>query len=127
MMVKHGNQSAKRLVKRAFTHILIDPSSNKNSRTLYACVFGKGVYKSLDGGKTWQQKNKGIEGKEPFAWRIVRRDRDGTLFLIVSRRREDDGIWVGGDGAIYRSDNGAETWTKMPLPEETNGPTSLIS
>ena len=49
----------------AITHILIDPLSAKNNRTLYACAFGKGVYKSTDGGKTWQQKNKGIEGKEP--------------------------------------------------------------
>ena len=117
---------SKEIGEGAFTHILIDPSSDKNSRTLYACVFGKGVYKSLDGGKTWQQKNKGIEGKEPFAWRIVRRAKDGALFLIVSRRREDDGIGSDEDGVVYRSDNEAESWTKISLPEKTNGPTSLI-
>ena len=109
----------------AFTHVLIDPASDKNSRTLYSCVFGKGVYKSIDGGKTWEQKNNGIEEKEPFAWRIVRRNKDGVLFLIISRRREDDGIGTVGDGSVYRSENGAETWTKVALPEKTNGPTSL--
>ena len=41
------------------------------SRTLYACAFGRGVYKSVDGGKTWTQKNNGIAGNEPFAWRIT--------------------------------------------------------
>ena len=110
----------------AITHILIDPLSAKNNRTLYACAFGKGVYKSTDGGKTGQQKNNGIEGKEPFAWRITRREQDGVLFLVVCRRGEDGSIGNEGDGAVYRSDDGAETWKKMLLPQETNGPMSLV-
>ncbi|HEY0273271.1 MAG TPA: hypothetical protein VGC22_08810 [Chitinophaga sp.] len=109
----------------AFTHILIDPASKKASRTLYACAFGKGVYKSLDGGKTWQLKNKGLPQREPFAWRIVRLDKDGVLFLIISRRNEKV-IGNIDDGAIYRSDDGAETWKPLTLPEGTNGPTSLV-
>ena len=108
------------------THILIDPNSNPEVRTLYACAFGKGVYKSVDGGKSWQQKNNGIEGHEPFAWRITKRNSDGTLFLIVSRRSDDGSIGNSEDGAVYRSSDGAETWKKMHLPEETNGPTSLL-
>lgn len=110
----------------AATHVLIDPTSSKESRTLFASVFGKGVYKSLDGGKSWEKKNNGIEGGEPFAWRIVRKETDGTLFLIVSRRSDDGSIGNDGDGALYRSEDNAESWTKMELPTETNGPTSLI-
>jgi photosystem II stability/assembly factor-like uncharacterized protein len=107
------------------THILMDPASSKESRTLYACAFGKGVYKSVDGGRTWIQKNKGIPGEEPFAWRITRREKDGTLFLVVCRRSEDGSIGNDQDGALYRSDNGAESWTSVPLPEGTNGPMCL--
>jgi len=110
----------------AMTHILIDPSSNKDSRTLYACAFGKGVYKSIDGGKTWIQKNNGIVGKEPLAWTIVRRVQDGALFLIVNRKSEIGSIGTDQDGALYRSEDGAETWLKIPLPSETNCPTSLL-
>jgi len=109
----------------AMTYILIDPQSSKEARTLYACAFGKGVYKSADGGKTWVQKNKGIPGKEPFAWRIWKRETDGTLFLVVCRRSEDGSIGNDQDGAVYRSDNGAETWTSVTLPEGTNGPMCL--
>ncbi len=109
----------------AMTHILMDPSSDKSSRTLYACAFGKGVYKSTDGGKTWQQKNNGIAGKEPFAWRIIRRESDGVLFLIVNRRSDDGSIGNELDGALYRSSDGAETWGKISLPPETNAPMSL--
>ena len=110
----------------AMTHVLIDPSSSKESRTLYACAFGKGVYKSLNGGKTWIQKNNGITGKEPLAWSIVRRTQDGVLFLIVNRKSDNGSIGTDQDGALYRSDDGAETWVKMSLPSESNCPTSLL-
>jgi photosystem II stability/assembly factor-like uncharacterized protein len=111
----------------AFTHILIDPASNKNSRTLYATAFGKGVFKSVDGGESWQQKNDGIPGKEPFAWQITRREKDGVLFLVVSRRSEDGSIGNEYDGAIYKSMDGAASWTKITLPSGTNGPTNIVA
>ena len=111
----------------AMTHILLDPESKKESRTLYACAFGKGVYKSTDGGLTWVQKNRGIEGAEPFAWRIERRENDGVLFLIVSRRSDDGSIGNDRDGALYKSTDGAESWIRMTLPEGCNGPTDLVT
>jgi len=43
----------------------------------------------------------------------------------VCRRSEDGSIGNDQDGAVYRSDNGAESWTKISLPEGTNGPMSL--
>lgn len=109
----------------AFTHILLDPESNINARTLYACGFGKGVYKSEDGGKSWQQKNKGLPATEPFAWRIHRRTNDGALFLVLSRRSETGS--GEGDGALYISKDGAESWTKIALPAGTNGPTDIMT
>lgn len=85
------------------------------------------MYKSTDGGKNWNLKNKGIEGNEPFAWRITQRKEDGALFLVVCRRSEDGSIGNAEDGALYRSDDSAETWTKMNLPPETNGPMSILT
>jgi photosystem II stability/assembly factor-like uncharacterized protein len=117
---------SKSMGEGAYTHILLDPTSPKESRTLYASGFGKGVYKSTDGGKSWIQKNNGIEGKEPFAWRIIRKEKSGELLLIVSRRSSDGSIGNELDGALYSSVDGAETWRKLALPAETNGPTSLV-
>jgi photosystem II stability/assembly factor-like uncharacterized protein len=108
----------------AVTHILLDPESPPEARVLYAAAFGRGVYKSVDGGRTWTLKNKGIEGAEPFAWRLVR-DREGTLYLIVARRTEDGSYNNPGDGALYRSRDGAENWTRIRLPEGVNGPNGL--
>ena len=106
------------------THILLDPASPVGARTLYACGFGRGVYKSVDNGKTWALKIDGIEKHQPFAWRITRAD-NGTLYLVVSRRSERAGAPETEDGALYKSTDGAEHWVKMKLPAGTNGPTGL--
>jgi len=111
----------------AITHVMIEPGSDKNRRTLYATAFGKGVYKSTDGGKTWQQKNNGLAGNEPFAWRVTRRDSDGALFLVLCRRSDDGSIGNAEDGALYRSDDKAETWKKIELPQGTNGPMCVLA
>jgi photosystem II stability/assembly factor-like uncharacterized protein len=110
----------------AITHILTDRSVNQKSVTLYACAFGKGVFKSTDNGKTWIKKNKGIDGNEPFAWRITRNEKNGELFLIVCRRSDDGSIGNDLDGALYRSSDKAESWVKMKLPDGTNGPMSIV-
>jgi len=123
---EHWTPVSEDIGEAAMTHILIDPESKADNRTLYACAFGKGVYKSMDGGKSWKQRNTGIEGNEPFAWRLTHRESDGSLFLVVSRRSSDGSIGNDQDGAVYRSDNGAETWQKIVLPEGTNGPTSIM-
>lgn len=108
----------------AVTHVLVDPTSPKGRRTLYASAFGRGVYKSTDGGKSWTAKNRGLEQTQPFAWRITRAP-DGTLYLVVARRSERGEIGDARDGALYRSTDGAESWTRMRLPEGTNGPNGL--
>jgi photosystem II stability/assembly factor-like uncharacterized protein len=106
------------------THILLDPTSPRQARVLYAAGFGKGVFKSVDGGKTWALKNEGLAGQEPFAWRLAR-DRNGVLYLVVARRSEDGSIGSAGDGALYRSRNGAEHWERVALPEGVNGPNGI--
>ena len=106
------------------THILLDSASPVGQRTLYACGFGVGIYKSTDNGKTWQLKNNGITESEPFAWRIAQAG-DGTLYLIVARGNEGYFGETNGSGALYKSIDKAEHWTKMKLPEGVNGPNGL--
>jgi len=109
----------------AITHLLVDTASVPTHRTLYATAFGHGVLKSTDGGRNWSLKNAGIAGREPLAWRIYQRHRDRALFLVVMRRSDGPIGDPETDGALYRSDDGAETWHRLPLPAGTNDPTSL--
>jgi photosystem II stability/assembly factor-like uncharacterized protein len=107
----------------AVTHLLLDPRSPASSRTLYACMFGQGVYKTTDGGRTWTLKNDGLTEK-PFAWRVTQTST-GRLYLVVARRSENGRIGDAGDGALYVSDDGADHWTRIALPSGTNGPNAL--
>jgi photosystem II stability/assembly factor-like uncharacterized protein len=120
----HWQASNAGLPVGAVTHILVDPSSPAGNRTLYACAFGRGVYKSTDSGKSWTQKSVGIEGEEPFAWRMTL-SQDGTLYLVVARRSEGKDYSASGAGALYRSTDKAEHWEPVVLPSGVTGPTGL--
>ena len=118
------NCSSEWIPDTAPTHILLDPRSPKDARVLYVAAFGKGVYKSEDGGNRWVLKNNGITQREPYAWRFTQ-DRNGVLYLILARRSSDGSVGNEGDGALYRSSDGAEHWTRVPLPKGVNGPNGL--
>lgn len=104
------------------TNVLLDPVSPENNRTMYISVFGKGVYKSVDDGKTWNIANKGL-GKNLFAWQL-RQNSKGRLFALFARGLSADKTV---DGEIYYSDDKAESWIPLKLPEGVNGPHDLMT
>ena len=57
---RNWNCSSDWIPATAPTHILLDPESPAAARVLYVAAFGKGVYKSTDGGDHWVLKNSGI-------------------------------------------------------------------
>jgi photosystem II stability/assembly factor-like uncharacterized protein len=117
----------------ATTHVIVDPKSPRDSRALYATTFGNsglgspakpgGVYKSTDGGRTWTLKNAGMTGDNRNAWHLVQLP-GGTLYVLIARGLVP-GTQTELDGAIYRSDDGAEHWHPVPLPAGANAPNDL--
>ncbi|MBN2290267.1 MAG: hypothetical protein JXQ83_13115, partial [Candidatus Glassbacteria bacterium] len=101
--------------------VLLDPDSPVDSRTLYACAFQKGVYKSTDGGGHWTLANNGL-GSNLNCWRMARLP-DGTLYLLVFRNRLGSEEF---DGFLYRSSDQAASWEVVPLPDGYNSPGDLI-
>ena len=96
------------------TSIVLDPNSPIESRTLYTSVYGKGVYKSIDGGISWTLQNQGISGS--LAAFELTLTPDGTLYLITSPTPQH----VDGDygrevffGSLYKSEDGAESWQQL--------------
>src|SRR4029077_19154443 len=103
----------------AATHILRTPEG-----TLYVAGFGRGVFESTDLGEHWSLRNTGIEGEQPFAWRLAR-DSKGALYLVVARRSDDGSFGSAGDGALYRSTDNAAHWARVALPQGVNGPNGV--
>jgi|WetSurMetagenome_2_1015567.scaffolds.fasta_scaffold00210_26 photosystem II stability/assembly factor-like uncharacterized protein len=100
------------------TSIVLDPESAPGNRTLYVSVYSKGVFKSTDDGKTWHLKNNGIE-ENTCAFELTLTSK-GILFLTVSATpmhkdgKKGTSIY---SGAVYRSADGAETWTKLNVAD----------
>ena len=70
-------------------------------------AYGDGVYRSRDGGKTWE--NMGLENSEHIGMiRIDPRDSD-TIFVAAQGP-----LWSGGgDRGLYKSTDGGESWRKV--------------
>ena len=93
--------------------ILIDPNSREDSTVLYVWVSRYGVYKSTDGGETWQRKDNGLNitirsdsftHSHPQMLAMALNDPN-TLYLCLPKRRK-----------IYKTINGGDSWFELPLP-----------
>jgi hypothetical protein len=99
------------LPRKPVTSIVLDPTSPKNARTLYAGVFDEGVFKSTDDGKTWTLKKTGLGHPDNMRVYRVILHHDGTLFAIICAKRPASGQPLMPEGTgLYRSKDGAETW-----------------
>jgi photosystem II stability/assembly factor-like uncharacterized protein len=95
------------------TAICLDPTSPKDARVLYAGVYGHGVFKSTDGGASWQDKSTGIDPPGNRQVYAVRRWKDGTLYCTVAARRKGAGAADNMTGGLFMSTDAAETWTRI--------------
>lgn len=91
------------------TSVVVDPGSRKRGRTLYAGFFGKGVYRSTDGGQTWKAANQGLGAGSNMRVTRVHLHRDGSLFALITARRVERTFRPEGVG-LYQSKDRGETW-----------------
>ena len=74
----------------------------------------EGVYKSTDGGRRWTLKKKGLGHPKNMRVSRVFLHKDGTLFAMVCAKRAGRGKALLREGVgLYRSRDGAESWTKV--------------
>lgn len=85
--------------------------SYKNPKVLYVDIVSNGLYRSADGGQTWEYKpslTSGIYGNAN--WK-------GKLFFAISPNDENtlyaclqNGTWSGDIGKVFKSTDGGDTW-----------------
>ena len=81
--------------------------------------WGDGVYRSRDGGRTWQRM--GLPRSEHIG-RILVDPRDGNRVLVAA----EGPLWAaGGERGVYRSSDGGDTWTPVLQIDEDTGATDL--
>ena len=119
---------------QSIARVVIDP---RNPETVYAAVIGalfgpsehRGIYKTTNGGRTWE-KIKYIDENTGFTDIAIDRSNPNVLYAAsYQRRRTAWGFNGGGAGsALWKTTNGGSTWSKMSgggLPPGTYGRIAL--
>lgn len=80
--------------------IVIDPL---NSNIIYAGSYQDGIFKSTDGGKTWEQK--GLKGR--LISSVVVKSTDPKIIYVAVAKTDNK------EGGIYKSIDGGNNWKRI--------------
>lgn len=82
--------------------------------------FGDGVYRSRDGGATWERR--GLAASEHIGKIVVHPARPDTLWVAA-----EGPLWSpGGERGVYKTTDGGATWRKVLGGGEWTGATDLL-
>ena len=97
--------------------VWVGSGENNSQRSV---SMGDGVYKSVDGGKSW--KNAGLEKSEHIS-KIVVDPRDSNVVYVAAQGP----LWApGGDRGLYKTTDGGKTWKAVLTISENTGVTDVI-
>jgi len=85
-----------------------------------ALGYGDGVYKTVDGGKTW--KNTGLKESRQVGM-IVVDPRNSSVVYVAA----EGSVWgPGGDRGLYKTEDGGKTWKKVLEISENTGVNNVV-
>ena len=97
--------------------VWVGTGENNSQRSV---AYGDGVYKSVDGGKTWN--NVGLKTSEHIA-KIVVDPRDSDTVYVASQGP----LWrAGGERGLYKTTDGGESWNLVLEISEDTGVTDIL-
>lgn len=99
--------------------IAVDP---ENSNTVYVAAYGplwseggdRGIYKTTDGGKTWNAVLQ-VSANTGFNEIHIDPKHNNILYAAAHQRRRHEWTYLGGgpESALYKSSDYGATWTKL--------------
>lgn len=90
---------------------------NNHQRSL---GYGNGVYKSIDGGKSW--KNTGLKDSRQIG-KILIDPRNSDAVYVAA----EGSVWgPGGDRGLYKTLDGGKTWKKILEISENTGVNNIV-
>lgn len=82
--------------------------------------YGDGVYKSMDGGKSW--KNMGLKTSEHIGNIVIHPSDENTVWVAAQGP-----LWSsGGERGIYKTTDGGETWEQVLEISEYTGVNEIV-
>jgi photosystem II stability/assembly factor-like uncharacterized protein len=97
--------------------VWVGSGENNSQRSV---SMGDGVYKSIDGGKSW--KNVGLEKSEHIS-KIVVDPRDSNVVYVAAQGP----LWApGGDRGLYKTTDGGKSWKAVLTISENTGVTDVV-
>ncbi len=85
-----------------------------------ALGYGDGVYKSEDGGESWE--NKGLKESRQIGGIVVDPRNSEVVFVAA----EGSAWGPGGERGLYKTSDGGETWTKVLEISENTGVNNVV-
>lgn len=77
----------------------------RDPRVLWAGTLSNGVFKSVDGGASWQDRDGGA------TWTgLAVGDGVVTPRALAADPRDPDVLYLAGDGEVFQSSDGGQTW-----------------
>ena len=97
--------------------IWLGTGENQSQRSV---GWGDGVYKSIDGGKSW--KNVGLKESEHIGKIAIHPVHTNTVFIAAQGP-----LWrSGGDRGLYRTKDGGKNWEKVLDVSENTGISDVV-
>ena len=97
--------------------VWVGTGENNHQRAL---GYGDGVYKSLDGGKSF--KNMGLKESRQIGGIVIDPRNSDVVFVAA-----EGSVWgPGGDRGLYKSTDGGETWNKVLEISENTGVNNVV-
>jgi hypothetical protein len=90
--------------------VLVDP---RDPRRLHVAISAGGVYRSDDGGDTWQARNHGIRRPGGDAEPDPYPEFGQCVHKIARDAVDPDRLYAQNHGGLYRSDDRADTWVDV--------------